>query len=288
MLFEILQRVVAEWSAERGWVDVPACLLERPAEEAHGDYATPICMQLARVVKQPPRKLAEELSLRLAADAPFANLVESIEVAGPGFLNFTLSAGAYAEAMRQMLAQGEDIGRGAARPSPRINLEFVSVNPNGPLHVGHGRYAAYGDALKRLMLFSGANVATEFYINDYGRQMDRFGRSVAARYAQSFGIDLPVPDDGYQGDYVSEIAAALRSQIGDRHVGALTSVAEGLVKSAPPVSEPAPGGGAEPDEADEEEPAEEAGIWPAEPAVEEAVAFFRAGWLCGHAGRDAC
>ena len=95
----------------------------------------------------------------------------------------------------------------------------MSVNPNGPLHVGHGRYAAYGDALHRLMAFSGAKVATEFYINDYGRQMDRFGRSVAARYAQSFGVDLPVPDDGYQGEYVKDVAADHPRRSGGRLSG---------------------------------------------------------------------
>jgi arginyl-tRNA synthetase len=277
VLVEFLQRVVAEWSAERGWEDVPACLLERPVDESHGDYATPICMQLARAVKQPPRKLAEELKGRLAADPAFAKLVEKIEVAGPGFLNFTLSVGAYREAMGQMLAEAGDIGRGAARPAPRVNLEFVSVNPNGPLHVGHGRYAAYGDSLKRLLAFSGVNLATEFYINDFGRQMDRFGRSVAARYAQSFDIDLPVPADGYQGAYVSDIAAALRTQVGDRYVGALTSAAEWLTKTPSPASVAELVEGAEPAEVDEEEPAEEVAAWPAEPAVEEAVAFFRAG-----------
>ena len=132
-----------------------------------------------------------------------------------------------------------------------------------------------GTALKRLLLFSGANIATEFYINDYGRQMDRFGRSVAARYAQSFGVDLPVPDDGYQGDYVSGIAAAIRSRVGDRYVGALKSAAEWLAKTPPPASVAERGEGAEPDEADEEELVEETGVWPAEPEVEEAVAFFR-------------
>jgi arginyl-tRNA synthetase len=274
VLAELLQRVVAEWSAEQGWADVPACLLERPSDEAHGDYATPICMQ-ARTVKQSPRKLAEELKGRLAAEPVFARLVEKIEVAGPGFLNFTLSVGAYAEAMRQMLAQGDEIGRGPARPTPRVNLEFVSVNPNGPLHVGHGRYAAYGDSLKRLMQFSGANVATEFYINDYGRQMDRFGRSVAARYAQSFGIDLAVPIDGYQGEYVAGIAAAIRSQVGDRYADALASAAEGLTKTPLQASVVESGGGAEPNEVDEDEQAEKAAVWPAEPEVEEAVAFFR-------------
>ena len=224
MLGEILQRVVTEWAGERGWVDVPVCILERPADESHGDYATPVCMQTAKTAKQAPRALAEELRDRLLADVRLARLVDDVQIAGPGFINFRLSSAAYGDVMRAMLERGEDIGRSERRERPRINLEFVSVNPNGPLHVGHGRYAAYGDSLKRLLVFSGANVSTEFYINDYGRQMDRFGRSIAARYAQSFGLDVPVPGDGYQGEYVAEIAAQVKASIGERYVEILGTV----------------------------------------------------------------
>ncbi len=245
MLAEHVRRVVSEWAAEQGYVGVPACELARPSEEAHGDYATPVCMQMAKTAKQAPRALAEELRRRLLDDAELARLVDKIEVAGPGFLNFTLSSAAYAEATAEMLGQGDDVGRGPARSQPRINLEFVSVNPNGPLHVGHGRYAAYGDSLHRLLAFSGLNVSAEFYINDFGRQMDRFGRSVAARYAQSFAVDLPVPDEGYQGDYVKDVAATVRAEVGDRWVEALRLAAAGAAE------------------------------WPALPEVEEAVGFFR-------------
>ena len=176
MITELVQSVVARWAEEQGWSEVPAVRLERPAEEAHGDYATPLCMQLARTAKKAPKLLADDLRGRLLADPEVARLVDAIEVAGPGFLNFTLSGTAYSEAMGGMLGEGGEIGRGEKRKHPSVNLEWVSVNPNGPLHVGHGRYAAYGDALYRLMTFSGSNVSREFYINDYGRQMDRFGR----------------------------------------------------------------------------------------------------------------
>ncbi len=244
MIAERVRKAIADWASEQAWASlqesateegragVPTCQMERPAEDTHGDYATAICMQLARIAKQSPRALAEQLRERLLADPGVAGAVETIEVAGPGFLNFTLSRAAYNEAMTEMLAQGDEIGRGAAQAHPRVNLEFVSVNPNGPLHVGHGRYAAYGDALQRLLTFSGMNVATEFYINDHGRQMDRFGRSVAARYAQSFGLDLPVPDDGYQGEYVKDVAAAAREEVGDRYLEALRLVVAGRVTSA--------------------------------------------------------
>jgi arginyl-tRNA synthetase len=296
VLAERVRRVIAEWAAEKGWNDVPVCELERPGGEAHGDYATALCLQMARSAKLPPRALAEQLRERLLGAADLARLVDEVEVAGPGFLNFTLSSTAYAEATAEMLGEGDAIGQGEARPHPRVNLEFVSVNPNGPLHVGHGRYAAYGDSLRRLLAFSGMNVASEFYINDFGRQMDRFGRSVAARYAHSFAIDLSVPADGYQGDYVKDVAAAVRAEVGDRWVEALR-----LAAASPGGEAAAAGGGfaltagapsvaaaMEPDvgtvdaaapgtrEPDDEDGAPEAGDWPMDPALEEAVSFFRA------------
>ncbi len=277
MITELVQSVAARWAEEQGWAEMPAVRLERPAEEAHGDYATPLCMQLAKTAKRAPRALAEELRGRLLADPDISRLVDRVEVAGPGFLNFTLSGAAYAEVMAEMLGEGEQIGRGEEHPRPWVNLEFVSVNPNGPLHVGHGRYAAYGDALHRLMAFSGARVYTEFYINDYGRQMDRFGRSVAARYAQSFGIELGVPSDGYQGEYVKDVAATIGAEVGDRYLAALSLAAEaGAIR---PGALPAGQMEAnledpdeEPEEADEFEGQSE---WPPDPAVDEAVAFFR-------------
>jgi arginyl-tRNA synthetase len=290
VLAERVQKVIAQWAAERGWVDVPSCQVERPAEEAHGDYATPVCMQMAKAAGQPPRALAEELRRRLLTDPAIARWVDTIAVAGPGFVNFSLTGTAYAEAMTEMLAQGDEIGRGPTRPRPRVNLEFVSVNPNGPLHVGHGRYAAYGDSLQRLLRFSGMNVATEFYVNDYGRQMDRFGRSVAARYAQSFGVNLPVPADGYQGHYVNDIAAAVRAEVGERYVKVLERAAAGRGGPARPAGAvgeqrdaaenagagiPASGVVAAEAQFDEEAP-EERSDWPDDPAIEEAVAFFRA------------
>ncbi len=284
MISELVQRAVARWAEEQGWSETPAVRLERPAEDAHGDYATPLCMQLARTARRPPKVLAEELRSRLLADPDVARLVERIEVAGPGFVNFTLSGAAYSAAMSGMLAEGEEIGRGAPSLHPRVNLEFVSVNPNGPLHVGHGRYAAYGDALFRLLAFSGANVSTEFYINDYGRQMDRFGRSVAARYAQSYGLELAVPGDGYQGEYVKDVAAAIRGEVGDGYLAALAIAAQGAdVPGRPGSAGPGTAGPAEDSQTpvipeDEDEEAEEndgQSEWPADPAVDEAVAFFR-------------
>jgi arginyl-tRNA synthetase len=244
VLVKQIRKVVEEWAAENGWEGAPVCELERPAQEAYGDYATPYCMQVAKSLRQPPRAVAEQLRERLLNDPALSALVEKVDIAGPGFLNFTLSAKAFTQAMRQMLEEGDRIGAGPVGEHPRINLEFVSVNPNGPLHAGHGRYAAYGDALRRLLVFGGYKVATEFYINDFGRQMDRFGCSVAARYAQSFGVDLPVPEDGYHGDYVVDVATTVRKEAGDRWLPALQRAAEGTE-------------------------------WPADPDVRDTIAFFR-------------
>lgn len=271
VLTERIRKVVEEWAVQEGWAETPVCQVERPTEDAHGDYATPLCMQLAKRAKQPPRALAEQLRARLENDPEISMLVERIEIAGPGFLNFTLAPLAYAQAMTRMLSEGEQIGAGERREHPVINLEFVSVNPNGPLHVGHGRYAAYGDSLHRLLAFSGANISTEFYINDFGRQMDRFGKSVAARYAQSFGVDLSVPEDGYHGEYVKDVAAQIRDEVDERWLGPLKTVAAVQRGQVAPVSARVV---LAEDEDELEEDRGEAD-WPGDPEVTEAVAFFR-------------
>jgi len=215
LLEHAVQRVVSEWITAEGWPSVAEIVVERPADNDHGDYATPVCLQLAKSARRAPRALAEELRDRLLADPEVSESVEAVEVAGPGFVNLTMRASALSGAVRTMLAAGDDVGRGRRERPLHVLLEYVSVNPNGPLHVGHARYAAYGNALGRIMTFSGHRVSTEFYINDYGRQMEMFGRSVAARYAQALGLDLQVPEDGYQGEYVKSIAGTIIAEIGD-------------------------------------------------------------------------
>jgi arginyl-tRNA synthetase len=173
--------------------------LERPRQASHGDYATNAAMLLAPVLKAPPRdvagRLAEELQTGLGA------AVERIEVAGPGFLNLFLSDAWYADALGHVLAAGSTFGAGGAPRFENVDVEFVSANPTGPLHVGHARNAAYGDALARLLSFVGHDVTREFYINDYGSQVVNFGRSVQARARGE-----EVPEDGYVGDYVATLA----------------------------------------------------------------------------------
>jgi arginyl-tRNA synthetase len=173
--------------------------LERPRQADHGDYATNAAMLLAPVMKAPPRdvagRLAEELTAGLGAS------LERVEVAGPGFLNLFLSDAWYLDALGHVLAAGDRFGSGSAGVFEKVNVEFVSANPTGPLHVGHARNAAYGDALARLLSFVGHDVTREFYINDYGSQVANFGRSVQARARGE-----EIPEDGYVGEYVATLA----------------------------------------------------------------------------------
>jgi arginyl-tRNA synthetase len=173
--------------------------LERPRQADHGDYATNAAMLLAPVLKAPPRdvagRLAEELQQGLGAS------VERIEVAGPGFLNLFLTDTWYVDALSHVLAAGERFGGGGASDPQNVDVEFVSANPTGPLHVGHARNAAYGDALARLLSFYGHTVTREYYVNDYGSQIVNLGRSVQARARGE-----EVPEDGYVGDYVATLA----------------------------------------------------------------------------------
>ena len=174
--------------------------VERPRNPEHGDYATNVALLTAKKVEVAPREFAGWL-----ADALRGNDgVRSVEVAGPGFLNLWLAAGAQGEIVRQVLADGQRYGTGTALTGRRVNLEFVSANPTGPLHLGATRWAAVGDALGRVLAFSGAEVTREYYFNDAGGQIDRFVRSLVAAASGE-----PAPEDGYRGDYISDIAAAV-------------------------------------------------------------------------------
>jgi arginyl-tRNA synthetase len=172
--------------------------VERPRNPEHGDYATNVALQTAKKVEVAPREFAGWLADALRG----TDGVRSVEVAGPGFLNLWLAAGAQGEIVRQVLAEGERYGSGDALAGHRVNLEFVSANPTGPLHLGHTRWAAVGDALGRILALSGAEATREYYFNDAGGQIDRFVRSLVAAASGE-----PAPEDGYRGDYVSDIAA---------------------------------------------------------------------------------
>ncbi len=200
--------------------------LSLPARPEHGDVTSNAALIAAKRAGRAPRELAEALGARWLAGAG-AGVCDRFEVAGPGFLNLFLSDAWYRGALDRLLADGADYGRGALPADRRrkMNVEFVSVNPTGPLHVGHARYASYGDALCRILAFVGHDVTREFYVNDYGTQMTRFGQSLAARYGQRLGLDTPVPAEGYQGDYLLALADELIAAVGDRYREALAAVA---------------------------------------------------------------
>jgi arginyl-tRNA synthetase len=216
--------------------DTPV-LLERPKQASHGDLACNLAMQLAKALKANPRQLAERLLTALRAQPGWAEgWIESAEIAGAGFINLRLTARARHAVVTRALAEGADYGRGT--PSgERLQIEFVSANPTGPLHVGHGRGAAYGASLAALLEFAGARVEREFYINDAGRQMDILAVSVWLRYLEIRGTILEFPADGYRGDYVRDIAAALAEKHGARFERLDASLASALHAAGTPPAE---------------------------------------------------
>ncbi|ASY10221.1 arginine--tRNA ligase [Candidatus Planktophila lacus] len=177
---------------------VPATIpLERPKNRDHGDYASSIALQLAKPAGKNPREVAELLK----KDLEKLPEVSSVDIAGPGFINIKLNRASQADLVRTILSAKESYGKGTALAGVKINLEFISANPTGPLHLGHTRWAAVGDALGRVLSAAGAEVVREFYINDRGNQMDLFGQSV-----QAAALGQPIPEDGYQGEYIADLA----------------------------------------------------------------------------------
>jgi arginyl-tRNA synthetase len=172
-------------------------VLERPKNRDHGDYATSIALQLAKAAGKNPREVATLLQGAIA-ELPG---VSKVDIAGPGFINITLDRADQAELVRTILSGGTKYGHGESLKGVAVNLEFISANPTGPLHLGHTRWAAVGDALGRVLKAAGAKVTQEFYINDRGHQMDLFGQSV-----QAAALGNPIPEDGYQGDYIKDLA----------------------------------------------------------------------------------
>ncbi|GAB2911532.1 arginine--tRNA ligase [Rhodococcus aerolatus] len=200
-LAELVRAVAAEQLAAHGLdpdVLPPAVTVERPRNPEHGDYATNLALQVAKRAGTSPRELAGWLAEGLAR----RDEVTSADVAGPGFLNVTLATAAQGAIVTAVLAAGPDYGRGDSLAGRRVNLEFVSANPTGPIHLGGTRWAAVGDALGRVLAAQGAEVAREYYFNDHGAQIDRFVRSLVAS-----ALGEPTPDDGYAGSYIAEIAA---------------------------------------------------------------------------------
>ncbi|MCS4505911.1 arginine--tRNA ligase [Arhodomonas aquaeolei] len=187
--------------------------VERGRGEGHGDFATNTAMRVAKPARRPPRELAQALVDAL----PPHRYVERVEIAGPGFINFFLTADAAFAVIRDVWEQGEAFGRSRAGEGRRILVEFVSANPTGPLHVGHGRGAAFGSALASLLATAGFDVQREYYVNDAGRQMDILAVSVLLRYLEQRGKAVRFPDNGYRGDYIRDIASGLAERDGDAY-----------------------------------------------------------------------
>jgi arginyl-tRNA synthetase len=174
--------------------------VERPRQKGHGDYATNVALQLAKKAGTNPRAFADLIAERLRA----ADGISEVEVAGPGFLNVTVEAAAQGQVAADIVAAGKAYGRSETLAGQKINVEFISANPTGPLHLGHTRWAVLGDAIARVLEAAGATVAREFYINDRGNQMNLFGASLEAA-----ALGRPIPEDGYQGGYIADLAAAV-------------------------------------------------------------------------------
>jgi arginyl-tRNA synthetase len=219
---DILDRVHAATAALVATGRLPAGIdqsriaVEPPRDPSHGDIATNAAMVLAKDAGKKPRELAEAVAERLRAD----DLVAKVDVAGPGFINITLKPAAWIEALRGAVQLGgqygaSDVGKGTA-----VNVEYVSANPTGPMHVGHCRGAVFGDALANLLAFTGSKVTREYYVNDAGAQVDQLARSAFLRYREALGEDIgPIPEGLYPGEYLKPVGAALARQYGDALVG---------------------------------------------------------------------
>ena len=213
-LIHLLRTALASVAPAQGLAEI---VLERPKQASHGDFASNLALQLARELKTNPRQVAE----RLLRELPPSPHVTKAEVAGAGFINFTLTPAARTAVVGTVLAAGHGFGRGPAkngRAARRLQVEFVSANPTGPLHVGHGRGAAFGASLASLLAFSGFEVTREYYVNDAGRQMDILALSAWLRYLELFDEPVPFPPNAYQGGYVHEMAEQIKQAHGDRYV----------------------------------------------------------------------
>ena len=216
---DVLSRVhaiCAGLAAEGNWpagIDLSRVVVEPPRDASHGDMATNAAMVLAKDAKSKPRDLAEAIAAKLRADP----LIDKVDIAGPGFINLTLKTSAWTDALRTVLREAEAFGRGVQASAAKVNVEYVSANPTGPMHVGHCRGAVFGDALASLLDFAGHDVTREYYINDAGAQVDVLARSAFLRYREALGEDIgAIPDGFYPGDYLKPVGQALAKEHGDK------------------------------------------------------------------------
>ncbi len=214
LVIDSLTAMTAEGALPEG-LDFANVAVEPPRDAAHGDMATNAAMVLAKPAKMKPRDIAVALAARLDADAR----ITSAEVAGPGFLNLRLAPAVWQGVLGAVLQAGLDFGRAGLGQGKTVNVEYVSANPTGPLHVGHTRGAVFGDALASLLAYAGYEVTREYYINDGGGQVDVLARSVYLRYLEAHGQEVAFADGTYPGDYLVPVGQALKDKVGDAYVG---------------------------------------------------------------------
>lgn len=194
--------------------EIPSASLERPRDESMGDWASTVAMRISKAAKMAPRDIACIIADGIKDD----EMISSVEVAGPGFINIKLNNSVFHDVVRSVRKEGMNYGHGSVEEDSRkVNLEYISANPTGPMHVGHGRWATLGDAMARIMRHAGYDVYEEFYVNDHGTQMDVFGNSVSIRYMQELGHNLEMPEQCYGGAYVCDIARAIIAQDGNKY-----------------------------------------------------------------------
>ncbi len=227
LVLQALQQIATTGLIPEETINQP--IIERARDAQHGDFACNIAMVLAKAARTNPR----ELAAKVVAALPKSELVAKVEIAGPGFINFYLSPNAYHAVIPQVLDTGDAFGNSKVGEGQRIQVEFVSANPTGPLHVGHGRGAAYGAVVADLLEAIGFDVQREYYVNDAGRQMDILTASIWLRYLELCGAEFTFPANGYKGDYVLDIAASLHRENGDSYSHAVEEVFAGIPADEP-------------------------------------------------------
>jgi len=215
-VLKIIENSLASLQGQWNLDVLPDVEIEIPRDETMGDFATTVAMRLAKPLKAPPRKIAEEIVETIKGQDQ--GLLEDIAIAGPGYINFKFKSSYFHNSLRLLLEEEHSSLRSDIGKGQRVQVEYVSANPTGPLHIGHGRGAAAGSALCNILRAAGYDIQSEFYINDAGLQVKLLGRSVHARYQQASGNDVPFPEDGYQGDYIEVIAKAIKEGEGDKYL----------------------------------------------------------------------
>lgn len=223
-LQELLRAALAQTLADSGIAATPNIVVDATKDEKFGDFQTNLALQIAKPLGKPPRVAAELLVKHL----PASDKLVKAEIAGPGFINFFMNKSAFQSVVAEVLAQGVAFGRDTSGQKGKVMVEFVSANPTGPMHVGHGRNAAYGDTLSKIMGVTGWQVWREYYINDAGRQTDILAISVWLRYLELGGVTLPFPKRGYPADYIRATAAKVREQLGDALLRPAAEILSGL------------------------------------------------------------